>query len=399
VFRVELFPLGFMGRSFQLLALSIDPSLVKELRYDKELKCDIVEFNSVNDFLNLVREAKEYALALLEKGFVSAPQMFGNDYKPVQAILGRDLKDDEKKRWDIAVELVVEKLLSGNVSLDEPMAAPMNIMKLNIFEMARTMRGGRKPSRTRSRASHQSPCSGINVVAKMTPASFTLALIGGLMSKIGRVGDKGVYVIPTPEAGQSDLYSIGLLYTLLNEEASDSSLVPLGRLLGAGGLEEAPTSLDVLLLVYSSAILAEALGRDAMAACTGFMALDPRLDLFMAATVTETGNRAILNQLLPLNISEVFCRLGYDVLTSVASALWRSARRGLCTGERGDPGRDAVFNCVGRLFLYSVTDNDVYLYDCARMLRGAADSKECQGTPSRLLVGLASVVPSTARWT
>lgn len=378
VFKVELLPPGFMGRSFQLLTLSIDPSLVKAVRGN------VVEFDCVDDLLALVSEAKEYALGLTEKRLVSAPRMFGNDHKPVQRIIGRKLRKEER-RWDIAVELVVDKVLSSSVRLDEPQAVPMAIMKLNIFEKARTMRGGKKPSR--------------GVVAKMTPASFTLAMIGGLVSKIGRVGDKGVYVVPTPEAGQSDLYGIGLLYTLLNEEASDSRLAPLGRLLGAGGLEEAPISLDVLLLVYSSAILAEALGRDAMAACTGFMDLDPRLDLFMVATVTETGNRAILNQLLPLNISEVFCRLGYDTLTSMASALWRSARRGLCTSERGDPGRDAVFNCVGRLFLYSITDNDVYLYDCARMLRGAADSKECQGTPSRLLAGLASVVPSAARWT
>ncbi|ALL00355.1 hypothetical protein Pyrde_0305 [Pyrodictium delaneyi] len=355
---VELFPPGFMGRGFQLLALSIEPTLVAGIEKDRAI------FGSKEEFIALIQVAGERALSLLRDKLIQPPRMFGNDHKPIQKILGRTISKDER-RWDIAVKLVVDGILSDSVSLDNPRIVPMGLMKLNIFEKARTMRGGIKPGSK-------------SLLKEMTPAAFTLALVGGLLSKIGRVGSRGLYILPVPEAGTYDLDNIGLLYSLLVYTASDSQLAPLGKLLVSGGAEKLPVSLDVLLLLYGSAFIAELLEEQVDETCMKVGGVDSKLNMLLIASVTESGNRAILNQLLPLLFSEILCKLGSKPLAILAPLLWRSVSTGVC-GSDPDPGRKAVAHCVSKLFLYTLTDNDVYLYDCVRLLRGISDSRQCIG--------------------
>ncbi len=359
MYSVELFPPGWMGRGFQLLALAAAPPyLVESIEYDK------VVFEDKDSFIEVLSAAYSIAAGLLSDKLVQIPRMFGNDYKPVEKLAGKKLSKSEK-RWDIATQLVVERLVSGGLDPDGPRVVPLALMKLNLFEKARTMKGGRPLS---------------DRVGKVKPSSLALALVGGLLSKLGRVGDKGVYVVPLPDAGKEDLETVMALYSIATMTGVDTSLEPLGRLLSRQRVAELPVSLDALLVLYAAGLVAELLDTKPGELCGASSVLDQLL----FANVSEAGNRPILNELSPLALSEPLCILGSAPLRVLGSLLRRAVSQGLCGGEQ-DPGREAVGHCLGRLFLYTITGDNVYLYDCARLLRGAAESNACEKTRGSLL--------------
>ena len=359
MYSVELFPPGWMGRGFQLLALAAAPPyLVESIEYDK------VVFEDKDSFIEVLSAAYSIAAGLLSDKLVQIPRMFGNDYKPVEKLAGKKLSKSEK-RWDIATQLVVERLVSGGLDPDGPRVVPLALMKLNLFEKARTMKGGRPLS---------------DRVGKVKPSSLALALVGGLLSKLGRVGDKGVYVVPLPDAGKEDLETAMELYSIATMTGADAGLEPLGRLLSRQRVAELPVSLDALLVLYAAGLVAELLDTKPGELCGASSVLDQLL----FANVSEAGNRPILNELSPLALSEPLCILGSAPLRVLGSLLRRAVSQGLCGGEQ-DPGREAVGHCLGRLFLYTITGDNVYLYDCARLLRGAAESNACEKTRGSLL--------------
>ena len=352
MYSVELFPPGWMGRSFQLLALSIAPPYLVEA-----IEPDRVLFKSRDDFIEALSTAYSIAVDLLSDKLVQAPRMFGNDYKPVEKLVGRKLSKDEKK-WDKATQLVAEQLINGDLDPEKPQVVPLGLMKLNLFEKARTMRGG-KPLGDK--------------IGKAAPSSLALALVGGLLSKLGKVGDNGVYLIPLSEASREDLEAVMELYSVAAMRGSGTRLEPLGRLLARRGVAELPISLDVLLVLYVASLVAELLGAEPGELCGASSVLDQLL----FANVSEAGNRPILNELSPLSISEPLCVLGSAPLAALSMLLRRAVSQGLCGGEQ-DPGKTATGHCLGKLFLYTITGNNVYLYDCARLLRGAAESNSCK---------------------
>jgi len=347
VFEVELFPPGWLGRGFQLLALSIGPEKVHNIGQRS------VIFQSHDDFQYTITGAWDVAKKLFEDGLVYAPRFFGNDWRPLKNILGVKIT-----RWDDAAELLVNKLEEGKLPRNKrlPLAAAM-MMKLNMFEYPRRMIGGR-PSEEAS---------------KIDVYGYLLALVGGLLSKIGRVGDTGFYLVPPPEVGMSDLREIGGLYLMLALQGGESRLSPIGALFRIRRLERLPVSIDVLLLLYGSAIVSEALSLEPGSACGA-----TELDILYAASVSEAGNRAILNTMFPLGFSEPLCMLGSRSLAEFAGALVRSLRGKICAGDEDNAGARAISQCLQKLYLYTITGNNVYLYDCGRLLHGAADSKECR---------------------
>ena len=370
MYSVELFPPGWMGRGFQLLALAVaPPRTVESIEYDKAV------FRSRDDFLEALSAAYSMAAGLLSDKLVQVPRMFGNDYKPVEKLAGRKLSRNEK-RWDLATQLVVEHLVSGTINPDEPRVVPLALMKLNLFEKARTMKGG-KPLSDR--------------VGKVKPSSLALALVGGLLSKLGRVGDKGVYVIPLPDAGKEDLETVMELYSTAAIIGADAGLEPLGRLLSRQRVAELLVSLDALIVLYAAGLVAELLEAGPGELCGASSILDQLL----FANVSEAGNRPILNELSPLALSEPLCVLGSAPLRVIGSLLRRAVSQGLCGGEQ-DPGREATGHCLGKLFLYTVTGNNVYLYDCARLLRGAAESNACEKARGSLLWAARAVAEAAA---
>lgn len=359
MYSVELFPPGWMGRGFQLLALAAAPPyLVESIEYDK------VVFEDKDSFIEVLSAAYSIAAGLLSDKLVQIPRMFGNDYKPVEKLAGKKLSKSEK-RWDIATQLVVERLVSGGLDPDGPRVVPLALMKLNLFEKARTMKGGRPLS---------------DRVGKVKPSSLALALVGGLLSKLGRVGDKGVYVVPLPDAGKEDLETAMKLYSIATMTGANAGLEPLGRLLSRQRVAELPVSLDALLVLYAAGLIAELLDTKPGELCGASSVLDQLL----FANVSEAGNRPILNELSPLALSEPLCILGSAPLRVLGSLLHRAVSQGLC-GDEQDPGREAIGHCLGKLFLYTITGNNVYLYDCARLLRGAAESNACEKTRGSLL--------------
>ena len=365
MYIVELFPPGWMGRSFQLLALAAAPQYLL-----RSIELDIAVFSSKDDFIEALSAAYSIAAGLVSDKLVQAPRMFGNDYKPVEKLIDRKLAKEEKK-WDIATQLVVERLVSGLLDPDKPRVVPLAIMKLNLFEKARTMKGGK-------------PLSG--EIGKIAPSSLALALVGGLLSKLGRIDDKGVYVAPLPEAGKDDLETVMSIYSIASMEGVSTGLEPLGRLLARQRIAELPVSLDTLLVLYVASLVAELLDAEPGELCGASSALDQLL----LASISEGGNRPILNELSPLAISEPLCVLGSAPLRVLGSLLCRAISRGLCRGEQ-DPGREAIGHCLGKLFLYTITGNNIYLYDCARLLRGAAESNACEKIRGSLLWAARSV--------
>jgi len=353
-FEVELFPPGWLGRGFQLLALSIEPSRVHDIGQRS------VVFQSHDDFRYTIASAWDVAKKLFEDGLVYAPRFFGNDWRPLKNILGVKIT-----RWNDAAELLVKKLEEDKLPRNKrlPLAAAM-MMKLNMFEYPRRMIGGR-PSEEAS---------------KIDVHGYLLALVGGILSKIGRIGDTGFYLVPPPEAGIGDLREVGGLYAMLALQGGESRLSPLGAVFRLRRLDRLPVSIDVLLLLYGSAIVSEPLSLEPGSACGA-----TELDILYAASISEAGNRAILNTMFPLGFSEPLCMLGSRLLTEFASALIRSLRGRICTGNDDNPGTKAISQCLQKLYLYTITGNNVYLYDCARLLRGAADSKECRGTGNELI--------------
>ncbi|BEP17267.1 hypothetical protein PYJP_06190 [Pyrofollis japonicus] len=372
MFSVELFPPGWIGRGFQLLALSIDPHRVRDITVREAV------FGSKDDYLALLNEALEIAKGFLSQGLLQRPRLFGNDPKPVSKLVGTRLK-----QWDEAAEVVVGRLSKGEIDLNEPRVKALMLMKLNIFEYLRSVRGGVKPERVKPNPT------------EISPASFALALVGGLLSKVGRVGDKGVYLLPAPEVGLNDLFEIAPHYTVTVVEG-EYQLPPLGRLLSLPRVQELPVSLDTLVLVYGSALLATVFDASPGELCGSGSVFDR----FLLASISETGNRAILNELTPMVFSGLLCRLGSKPLTALGELLGRGVQRGLCPGGSQDPGLDAVAQCVGKLYLYAVTGNNIYLYDCTRLLRGAAESKQCLRMRDSLLWCARSVaeVASAEQW-
>ncbi|ABM80499.1 hypothetical protein [Hyperthermus butylicus] len=358
-FIVELFPPGWLGRGFQLLALSLDPGKIVRISWEG------VEFRSYEDYRHLVLSAWDVARQLLDEKLVYPPRFFGNDWRPLKNLLGAKVT-----RWIDAAEQLVAMLRDGRLSADynQTLTAAM-MMKLNMFEYPRRMLGGQQKAAGGS---------------KISIHGYILALIGGLLSKVGRIGDTGFYLVPPPEVGVQDLDPIGSLYLTLVLRWEDGRLNPIGALLGSRGVEKLPASIDTLLILYGSAVIAELLDFEPGAACGA-----SELDLLYAASVTEAGNRAMLNTMFPLGFSEPLCMLGSRPLVELAHALLRTLRGGVCGGGDRDPGYVALGQCVQKLYLYTVTANNIYVYDCARLLRGAAESRECSRSKS-LLSGIAA---------
>jgi hypothetical protein len=357
LFGVELFPPGWIGRGFQLLALSISPHRVREITIGEAV------FNDSREYIALLNEALDVAKGFLSQGLLQRPRLFGNDPKPVSKLAGTKLK-----QWDEAAEVIVSRLSKGEVALDKPRVKALMLMKLNIFEYLRSIKGGVKPEKVKPNPT------------EISPASFALALVGGLLSKVGRVGDKGVYLLPVFELGLNDLFEIAPHYIVTVTEG-EQRLLPLGRLLSSPRVQELPVGLDTLVLVYGSVLLASVFEVSPGELCGPGSVFDR----FLLASISEAGNRAILNELTPMVFSELLCRLGSRPLTALGELLGRGVQGGLCPGGSQDPGLDAVAQCVGKLYLYAATGNNIYLYDCARLLRGAAESKQCQKVRGSLL--------------
>ncbi len=380
-FRVGLFPPGWLGRGFQLLALALHAELVRGLTVE------YAEFDSVDDFMRLVEAGYELAKGLLGEGCVKQPLLSPNDARA----LGRRLFGGVKvTRWVDVLERIYKGVRSGAVGLDKPVKAPA-LLKANVFEY---VRGGGSVSAKLSRG----PAVETDV------AGLLLAMIGGLLSKVGVVRGQGrvataVYMIPGPEAALQDLVDIAPLYAILVIRGESSP--PLGRLLSAPGLRQLPLSLDVLATMYGASLLAEALEAAGSPSVCGEL----RLNAFNLLTASEGGNRPILVQLAPLAFSEPLCMLTVEVLRKLASLLYDSVTgRGLCVQGRGggqqrDAGADAVAECVEKLYLYSMTGNDVFVYDCARVLASAASSPECRRAGPRLrsLTRSLSTMPGLGR--
>jgi len=362
-FGVELFPLGWLGRNLQLVALSAAPHLVKDVAENE------VVFSSEQDFIELLIQGYELAASLLEQGLVKPPRLYGNDYKPLDDIMkgirGRKLKKEER-RWDIALRLIIDGLREGGEIPDEKVV-PLTLMAASKFEYLRRMMGPIKPENVE--------------LKKFSPHAIILALIGGLLAKIGSLDRDAIYLVAHDEAGLSDLEAFSELYASLVLPGSDSRLPVLGRLLGgkiAAGVRKLPLSLDTMILLYAAALVGEALDVEPGELC----GLSDRLNQVVLASVSEGGNRPIVKEFLALGISEPLCRLGSRPLVSLASLLSRALSTGLCGSgnDQNDPGSTAVGHCFSKLFLYTVTDNTIYLYDCARLLRGAASSQQCQSS-------------------
>ena len=369
MFSVELFPPGWLGRSFQLLALSIDPGLVNSVGSTAAV------FNSFDDYRRLVVEAWELAEQLLEEGLAHPPRFYGNDGKPLRSVIGERVSG-----WREATHRLVEHLENGKIAetARQSLTAAV-IMKLNTFEYMRRMAGFERTG---------------SVGQKINVHGYLLALIGGILSKLGRIDDKGFYILPHPEASILDLDGVGRLYMVLSL-TSAGDLPPFGRVLRYSvNVRKLPVSIDVLVLLYGAALVAELLEAEPGEACGA-----PELDLLYAAVVSEARNRAILNSLFPLGFSEPICMLGSRPLTKMASAMARAIERGsLCRVLReGDTGFRAVGHCIQKLYLYTVTSNNIYLYDCTRMLRGAAESNDCQQLRGLLTSLAASLAQSVSK--
>ncbi|HID41997.1 MAG TPA: hypothetical protein EYP33_07610 [Pyrodictium sp.] len=352
-FEVELFPPGWLGRGFQLLTLSIDPSGVEDVRQRS------VVFRSYEDYQDTVARVWDVARSLFDAGLVYAPRFFGGDWKPLESILGMKIT-----RWSDAAELLVKKLEEGQFPKNKRLALTAAIMmKLNMFEYPRRMIGGRRSKE----------------ISEIDVHGYLLALVGGLLSKIGRIGDTGFYLVPPPEAGIHDLESISELYFMLALPEEGTKLSPLGSVFRLRRLDKLPVSTDVLLLLYGSATISEPLDLEPGTACGAF-----ELNLLYAVSVSEAGNRAILNTMFPLGFSEPLCMLGSRPLVEFASTLLRALRGRICAGGEDNPGSRALSQCLQKLYLYIATGNNVYLYDCARLLRGAAESSECRNSKDEL---------------
>ncbi|NPA05203.1 MAG: hypothetical protein GXO09_03825 [Crenarchaeota archaeon] len=367
--RVELFPPGWMGRSLQLLAIAVGgPEHLDRLSPDAAL------FPDKEAFIDLLLEAYSIAESIaLAKARKPQPRLYGNDTKPLKKLLGVKVT-----RWGDAARLLVERLEKGELDPGGPRVVAVMLTKLNIFEHLRAEAGAVKAS---------GPAS------QTTPAGLALAMVGGLLAKMGAVGTTGVYLLPGPDTPLEALDDIAPLYAVLALEPGEDTTPPLPYIF-TPRTNNAPVSLDVLLTIYGASILADQFSEEEERLCG-----ETRLNALHMASISEAGNRPILAQLAPLSFSEPLCLLGTKALKTAGRLIHQALTRGICRGGglRGaaDPGSEAVLACTGKLYLYSMTGNNTFLYDCARLIHQASTTKECSGAKNLtwLLRSLRSTPP------